>query len=156
VTSIEPVRKNITIDAPQAHVFKIFTDGIDKWWPRDHHIGASPLKQAVLEPKSGGRWYSICQDGTECGTGKVLAWDPPKRVVLAWQITAEWKYDPDFVTEVEVTFTSEGPKKTRVDLEHRNLARYGVAAEATRAMFDSPGAWEKTLAAFAEAAAAAA
>lgn len=156
MTSIEPVRKNITIDAPQAHVFKIFTDGIDKWWPRDHHIGASPLKQAVLEPKSGGRWYSICQDGTECGTGKVLAWDPPKRVVLAWQITAEWKYDPDFVTEVEVTFTSEGPKKTRVDLEHRNLARYGVAAEATRAMFDSPGAWEKTLAAFAEAAAAAA
>jgi len=154
VTSIEPVRKNITIDAPQAHVFKIFTDGIDKWWPRDHHIGASPLKQAVLEPKSGGRWYSICQDGTECGTGKVLAWDPPKRVVLAWQITAEWKYDPDFVTEVEVTFTAEGPKKTRVDLEHRNLARYGVAAEATRAMFDSPGAWEKTLAAFAEAAAA--
>jgi uncharacterized protein YndB with AHSA1/START domain len=154
VTSIEPVRKQITIDAAQAHVFKVFTDGIDKWWPRDHHIGTSPLKQVIIEPKLGGRWYSVSEDGTENGTGKVLAWDPPNRVVLAWQITADWKYDPEFVTEVEVTFTAEGPKKTRVDLEHRNLARYGVAAEATRAMFDSPGAWEKTLAAFASVAAA--
>jgi uncharacterized protein YndB with AHSA1/START domain len=151
VTSIEPVRKNITIDAPQDRVFKVFTDGIDKWWPRDHHIGTSPLKQVIIEPKLGGRWYSISEDGTENGTGKVLAWDPPKRVVLAWQITADWKYDPEFITEVEVTFTSEGPKKTRVDLEHRNLARYGVAAEATRAMFDSPNAWERTLSEFAKA-----
>jgi uncharacterized protein YndB with AHSA1/START domain len=152
VSSLEPVRKQITIDAAQAHVFKVFTDGIDKWWPRDHHIGASPLKQMIVEPRVGGRWYSSCQDGTEVGNGKVLAWDPPKRVVLAWQITADWKYDPDFVTEVEVTFTAEGPKKTRVDLEHRNMARFGVAAEATRAMFDSPNAWEKTLAEFAKAA----
>ena len=152
MTSVEPVRKNIVIDAAQDHVFKIFTAGIDKWWPRDHHIGASPLKQAIIEPKTGGRWYSVCQDGTEVNTGKVLAWDPPKRVVLAWQITADWKYDPEFVTEVEVIFTAEGPRRTRVDLEHRNLARYGVAAEATRAMFDSPGAWEKTLSAFAAAA----
>jgi uncharacterized protein YndB with AHSA1/START domain len=151
VTSIEPVRKCITIDAAQERVFKVFTDGIDKWWPRDHHIGTSPLKQVIIEPKLGGRWYSISEDGSENGTGKVLASDPPNRVVLAWQITADWKYDPGFITEVEVTFTSEGRKKTRVDLEHRNLARYGVAAEATRAMFDSPGAWEKTLAEFAKA-----
>ena len=105
----------------------------------------------VIEPKVGGRWYSISTDGTECGNGKVLDWDPPRRVVLAWQITADWKYDPELITEVEVTFTSEGPKKTRVDLEHRNMHRFGVAAEATRAMFDSPGAWEKTLAEFAKA-----
>ncbi len=153
MTSLEPVRKQITIDAPQAHVFKIFTDGIDKWWPRDHHIGSAPLKQMVVEPKEGGRWYSTSEDGSECENGKVLAWDPPKRVVLAWQITAQWKYDPALITEVEVTFTSQGPKKTRVDLEHRNMARFGVAAEATRAMFDSPNAWERTLAAFAKVAA---
>lgn len=152
MTSVEPVRKHIVIDAAQAHVFNIFTAGVDKWWPRDHHIGATPLKQVIIEPKAGGRWYSVCQDGSEVNTGKVLAWDPPKRLVLSWQITAEWKYDENFSTEVEVTFTAEGPKKTRVDLEHRNLSRYGVAAEATRAMFDSPNAWERTLSEFAKAA----
>jgi uncharacterized protein YndB with AHSA1/START domain len=152
VTSIEPVRKNIVVEASQAHVFKVFTDGMDSWWPREHHIGASPLKKAILEPKAGGRWYSTCEDGSEIETGKVVVWEPPKRVVLSWQITAEWKYDPNFITEVEVTFTAEGPKKTRVDLEHRNLSRYGVSAEPTRAMLDSPGGWGKTLTAFAKAA----
>ena len=153
MTAVEPVRKNVVIDAPQAHVFSVFTDGIDKWWPREHHIGASPLKRATIEPKPGGRWYSLCEDGTEVNIGKVLVWEPPKRLVLTWQITAEWKYDADFVTEVEVTFTAEGPKKTRVDLEHRNLARFGTAASATRAMFDSAGGWGLTLEKFAKAAA---
>ena len=153
MTSVEPVRKNIVIDAPQAHVFTVFTDGVDKWWPREHHIGASPLKRAIIEPGAGGRWYSTCEDGSEINVGKVLVWEPPSRLVLTWQITAEWKYDAEFVTEVEVTFTPEGPKRTRVDLEHRNLARFGVAAEATRTMFDSPGGWGLTLQNFAKAAA---
>ena len=153
MTAVEPVRKNVVIDAPQARVFSVFTDGIDKWWPREHHVGPTPLKQAVLEPKAGGRWYSLCEDGTEVNVGKVLVWEPPKRLVLSWQLTAEWKYDAEFVTEVEVTFTAEGPKKTRVDLEHRNLARFGTAATATRAMFDSPGGWGLTLERFAKVAA---
>ena len=152
MTSLEPIRKNIIVNAAQAHVFSVFTDGIDKWWPREHHIGASPLKQAIIEPRAGGRWYSTCQDGSEINVGKVLVWEPPRRLVLSWQITGEWKYDPDFVTEVELTFTAEGPKKTRVDLEHRNMARFGVAAEATRGMFDAPSGWSQTLAAFAKAA----
>jgi len=153
VTSLEPIRKHVVIDASQAHVYSVFTDGVDKWWPREHHIGASPLKRAIIEPKVGGRWYSTCEDGSEINVGKVLVWEPPKRLVLTWQITAEWKYDAEFVTEVEVTFTAEGPKRTRVDLEHRNLARFGVAADATRAMFDSPGGWGLTLEKFAKAAA---
>jgi uncharacterized protein YndB with AHSA1/START domain len=153
VETVAPVRKNITIEAAQAHVFSVFTDGVDKWWPREHHIGPSPLKQAIIEPKQGGRWYSTCQDGSEINVGKVLVWDPPKRLVLSWQITAEWKYDADFVTEVEIRFTAEGPKTTRVDLEHRNLARYGVAGPAMYTTFDSPGGWGATLAAFAKAAA---
>jgi uncharacterized protein YndB with AHSA1/START domain len=147
---VEPVRKNIVIEASQVHVFSVFTDGIDKWWPREHHVGPTPLKQAVLEPRLGGRWYSLCEDGTRVDVGKVLVWEPPKRLVLAWQITAEWKYDADFVTEVEVTFTAEGPKKTRVDLEHRHLARFGTAASTTRAMFDAPSGWGLTLERFAK------
>jgi len=146
---VEPVRKHVVIEAPQAHVFNVFTRDIDKWWPREHHIGKSPLKQAILEPRDGGRWYAISEDGSECDTGKVLSWDPPNRVVLAWQITADWQYDPDFVTEVEVTFTAEGPRTTRVDLEHRNLARYGLKAEELRKGIDAPTGWGLIFANFA-------
>jgi uncharacterized protein YndB with AHSA1/START domain len=152
VARVEPVRKQIVIDASQAHVFKTFCEGIDRWWPREHHIGQSPMKRAVLEGRAGGRWYHECEDGTECDTGKVLTWEPPRRLVLTWQINGEWQYDPNFITEIEVTFTAEGPKKTRVDLEHRGLARFGVAAEQTRAMLDSPGGWGQTLASLAKAA----
>ncbi len=146
---IVPIRKQIVIDAAQAHVFSVFTDGIDKWWPREHHIGTSPLKEAIIEPKLGGRWYSISQDGSEVNIGKVLAWEPPRRVVLSWQINGEWKYDPNFMTEIEVVFTAEGPKKTRVDLEHRDLHRFGATAETMSGMFDSPGGWTATLSSFA-------
>ena len=121
--------------------------------PREHHIGTSPLKRAVLEPQSGGRWYAVFEDGSECDTGKVLAWDPPRRLVLGWQITAQWKFDPSFLTEVEVTFTPEGPKRTLVQLEHRNLERYGAEALGLRKSIDSPGGWGKILGTFAVAAA---
>jgi hypothetical protein len=147
--SIEPVRKEIVVEASQERAFRVFTNGINRWWPREHHIGKSPLKTMVIEPQVGGRWYSICEDGSECGVGKVLAWDPPTRVLLAWQITAQWRYDPDFVTEAEVNFIAEGPKRTRVTIEHRNIDRFGVAADAIRKEFDSPGGWSATLGHFA-------
>ncbi|MEP6494938.1 MAG: SRPBCC family protein [bacterium] len=151
VATIEPVRKHVIIEASQERVFQTFTRDIDTWWPRQHHIGTSPLKRAVLEPMAGGRWYSVCEDGSECTTGRVLAWDPPKRVVLAWQITAQWQYDPDLITEVEVTFTAEGPRTTRVDLEHRNLERYGVSAVEFRKSIDASQGWGLILSNFAAA-----
>jgi uncharacterized protein YndB with AHSA1/START domain len=149
---IEPVKKQILVRASAAHAFRVFTDGIDRWWPREHHIGKSPLKRAVLEPRAGGRWYSVCEDGSECEVGSVLTWDPPRRLVLAWQITAAWQYDTAFVTEVEATFTVQGPKQTLVELEHRNLDRYGAAAAALRKQLESKGGWGMTLEAFAKAA----
>jgi uncharacterized protein YndB with AHSA1/START domain len=148
--SIEPVRKEIVVEASQERAFRVFTNGISRWWPREHHIGKSPLKTMVIEPQAGGRWYSICEDGSECGVGKVLAWEPPSRVLLAWQITAQWQYDPDFVTEAEVNFLVEGPKRTRVTIEHRNMDRFGVAAETIRREFDAPGGWAATLGHFAK------
>src|SRR5262249_19331185 len=126
VSSIEPVRKQVIVAASQERAFHVFTDGLDRWRPREHHIGKSPLKRAVLEPREGGRWYNLCEDDTECDVGRVLAWEPPRRLVLAWQLTADWQYDPSFVTEIEVTFNAEGPRKTRVELEHRDLERYGA------------------------------
>src|SRR5260370_13790577 len=104
MSSIEPIRKLVLVEASQEHAFRVFTAGIDRWWPREHHIGKSPLERAVLEPRVDGRWYSICEDDTECDVGKVLAWDPPRRLVLAWQLNAEWRYDPAFVTAVAVRF----------------------------------------------------
>ena len=150
---IAPVRREVTVETSQARAFEVFTAGIDRWWPREHHIGKSPLARSVLEPGAGGRWYAVCQDGTECDVGRVLVWDPPHRLVLAWQITARWQYDPSFVTEVEVVFTALGPKRTRVQLEHRDLERYGDDAAAFRKTIDEAGGWGLLLESFARSAA---
>jgi uncharacterized protein YndB with AHSA1/START domain len=150
--SVAAVKKQLLVNASAERAFEVFTAGIDRWWPREHHIGKSPLKRAVLEEKAGGRWYSVCEDGSECEIGKVLSWEPPHRLLLAWQITAAWVFDPQFVTEVEVTFSPLGPKQTRVEMEHRDLERYGEAAVELRKAIDSPGGWGKIMAEFAKAA----
>ena len=148
------VTKAITVEAPIERAFSVFTEGFDSWWPRGHHIGEADLAQAVMEQREGGRFYEKSVDGSECEWGRVLAWDPPNRVVLAWQLTAEWKYDPDFLTEVEVRFTAEGRGRTRVELEHRNLERYGENMEKVRAAVGSDDGWGGLLRTYAQAAAA--
>ena len=136
MSTIEPVIKQFVVEASQERAFQVFTDGIDRWWPREHHIGKSPLKRAVIE----------------CDTGKVLAWEPPGRLVLTWQLTAKWEFDPAFITEIEVTFTAEGPKRTLVRFEHRNLERYGEAAPELRKRIAAQEGWGQTLDAFKHAA----
>jgi uncharacterized protein YndB with AHSA1/START domain len=153
MSRVAPVRKTVTVEASPERAFRVFTQGIDRWWPRQHHIGQSPLKRAVLEPRLGGRWYSVCEDGSECEVGKVLSWEPPERLVLAWQITAHWQYDPSFVTEVEVLFIAEGPRRTRVELEHRDLDRFGAAAVELRERIGAASGWGLILESFARAAA---
>jgi uncharacterized protein YndB with AHSA1/START domain len=145
-----PVRKSITVKADAARAFEVFTGRIGRWWPRSHCIGSSPQKDVLLEPRAGGRWYEIGEDGAQCNWGKVLAWEPPARVLLAWQIGTDWKYDADLVTEVEVTFTPVGADETRVDLEHRNLERLGEKAETVRTAIDSEGGWSGILKLYAE------
>ncbi|HZR79561.1 MAG TPA: SRPBCC family protein [Candidatus Binatia bacterium] len=142
------IRKQLTVEAPQERAFRVFTENMGAWWPKQHHIGASPLKACVIEPKPDGRWYEVGEDGSTCDWGKVIAWDPPRRLVLAWQLDAEFKYDPALVTEVEVSFTVLGPKRTRVDFEHRNLDRFGDAAE--RMQRDLGGGWGQILESYAE------
>ncbi len=149
---IAPIRKELVVHASQERCFRVFTKGIDSWWPRDHHIGSSPLREHLMEPKVGGRWYTVCEDGSEVDVGRVLVYEPPSRLVLAWQITAQWTFDPQLVTEVELVFYAEGPKKTRVQLEHRKLEAYGEGAAAMHATFDSDDAWVRTIALFASAA----
>ena len=149
MSSVAPVRKQVVVETSQAKAFAVFSEGIDRWWPREHHAGQSPLKRAVLEARQGGRWYSICEDGTELDVGKVLAWEPPHRMVLAWQLNGNWQYDAAFITEIEVTFIAEGPRRTRVELEHRDLERYGASVDQLRKSLDAEGGWQLTLERFA-------
>jgi uncharacterized protein YndB with AHSA1/START domain len=145
----EPVRKELLIKASAERAFRAFTEEMGGWWPRTHHIGKSEMRDVILEPREGGRWYEIGVDGSQCNWGKVLIWSPPRRLVLAWQITAAWQYDPDFLTEVEVQFLEEGTRQTRLKLEHRNIERFGVKAESIWSAFDSEGGWMGIISAFA-------
>jgi uncharacterized protein YndB with AHSA1/START domain len=147
-----PVRKSITVRANPERAFEIFTREIDSWWPRSHHIGKSPMRRILIEERPGGRCYTEQEDGTECDWGSVLAWDPPRSVVLAWQITHEWGFEPSLAksSEVEITFTPVATGGTRVDLTHRFFARHGAGAAAMRAGVDAPNGWAGLLRLFAE------
>ena len=103
-------------------------------------------KDVLIEPETGGRWYEVGEDGSEQNWGRVLAWEAPDRVVLAWQLNAEWTYDPDFETTIEVRFTPDGDHVI-VDFEHRDLERFGEKAEAVRGDYDTgmDGGWRELL-----------
>ena len=140
--TVAAVRKSITVQADPQRAFEVFTAEFDTWWPRSHHIGKSPMKRAIVEGRAGGRLYSEQVDGTDCDWGTVLVWEPPHRFVWAWQISAQWQFEPDLAkaSEVEVRFTAV-PGGTRVDLEHRHLERHGMDAAAIRTAIDSPNGW---------------
>lgn len=151
-TDVLPVHKSITVKASVERAFQVYTEGFDTWWPRGHHIGEAPLETAVIEPWVNGRCYGRSIDGTECPWGKILVWEPPHRFVMAWQITPEWKHQPDLAqsSEVDVRFTAEPGGVTRVDLEHRHFHRHGAGAAAMRAGVDSDQGWGGLLQLFAE------
>lgn len=140
-----PVRKSVTVEVPLDKAFDVFTTGFGRWWPTSHSIGKSALTTAVIEPKAGGRWYEIGEDGSQCDWGEVLAWDPPSRLTLAWRIGAGWRYDPALLTEVEIRFVALGQNATRVELEHRLLENMGETAETMREAFESEGGWSGLL-----------
>jgi uncharacterized protein YndB with AHSA1/START domain len=144
------VRKSFSVNATPERAFDVFTAKFDNWWPRTHSTGDSPLKQVVLEPRVKGRWYGRLEDGTEADWGDVLAWDPPGRLVLAWRLGADFRYDPNLLTEIEVIFTQDGAR-TRVDFEHRGLERMGEKAAETRIALDSDGGWTGILKLYADA-----
>jgi uncharacterized protein YndB with AHSA1/START domain len=147
---VAPVRKSILVNAPQAHAFDVFARRFDAWWPKDHHIGKSAMKAAVIEPRAGGRWYEKGEDGSECEWGRVLAWEPPTRLVLSWTINGKFQIDESVESEVEVRFLADG-EKTRVELEHRIAA---ADAQALCEAVDSPRGWGSLLEIYARKAAA--
>lgn len=148
-----PVRKSIQVKAGQDHAFKVFTSS--SWWPKGHSILASgsPQKEVIMEPHAGGRWFERGEDGSECDWGKVLAWEPPGRLLLGWSLNGKFQYDPNLVTEVEVKFIPAGAGATRVELEHRYFERAGDGAAVLRAGVDAPDGWTGLMERFAKAAA---
>lgn len=134
-----PVRKSVTVKADIARAFEVFTAGMTRWWNPSNKIGPADFREAVIEPRVGGRWYEIDTDGSECDWGRVLAWDPPHRILIDWQISGEWAFDPSLHTEFEVRFSAVEGGGTLVEVEHRNLERFGEAAGEISSTFKSEG-----------------
>jgi len=151
---IAPVRKSIRVKANRAHAFDVFTAGLERWWPRTHPIGNPPMKMAVMEPRLGGRWYELSEDGSQADVGKVMVWEPPQRFVISWDLNSQWKPDTTVSSEVEVRFIAEGPNATLVELEHRKFERMGAEAGASMRK-DVDGGWPRILEYFRQAAEAA-
>ena len=103
------VRKVVSVQAPQAVAWRVFTEKMGAWWPLAYYkIGKANAVDAVIEPRVGGRWYERGDDGSMCQWGSVLAWEPHSRLVLSWDINADWQYDPTLKTEIEVRFNADG------------------------------------------------
>jgi uncharacterized protein YndB with AHSA1/START domain len=149
------VRKVVSVEAPQEVAWRVFTEKMGTWWPLDNYkIGKAKAVDAVIEQHVGGRWYELGDDGSTCDWGRVLVWDPHSRLVLTWDISADWQPDPNLQTELELRFIVDGKNRTRVELEHRHLDRYGARRDEMRRIFETEGDWGRLLASFARVAAA--
>lgn len=143
---IPPITGTVHLAVPIARAFDLFTGSIDGWWPHEYHIGQAEVAEVVLEPRVGGRWYERGVDGSECDWGRVLAWEPPDRVLFTWQIDGAWRFDPDPArgSEIEARFRADGPDATVVEVEHRHFERL-VGGEGVHGAITGGGGWQRLL-----------
>jgi uncharacterized protein YndB with AHSA1/START domain len=146
------VRTQIVVEAPIERAFQVFTEEFGRFKPSEHNMLDVEIAEAVFEPRVGGNLYDRGVDGSECRWARVLAYEPPSRVLISWDISPQWEIETDLekTSEVEVRFISEAPDRTRVELEHRNLDRHGDGWEGMRAAVDSDGGWPLYLERYAE------
>jgi uncharacterized protein YndB with AHSA1/START domain len=128
------VRISIVVEAPIERAFKVFVEDFDRIKPREHNLLGVDIAETVFEPREGGNIYDRGVDGSECRWARVLAYEPPERVVFSWDISPQWQIETDHekTSEVEVRFVAETPERTRLELEHRNLDRHGAGWESAR------------------------
>jgi uncharacterized protein YndB with AHSA1/START domain len=146
------VRESIVVEAPIERAFRVFTEDFGSFKPPEHNLLGAEIAETVFEPREGGHLYDRGVDGSECRWARVLAYDPPNRVVISWDINPQWQIETDLekTSEVEVRFISEAPERTRVELEHRKLERHGDGWEAARDAVGGEGGWPLYLQRFAD------
>ena len=146
------VRRQIVVDAPIERAFAVFTERFGDIKPPEHNLLSAPIAETVFEPKVGGHIYDRAVDGSECRWARVLAYEPPNRVVFSWDISPYWQVetDPEHTSEVEVRFVAETPERTRLELEHRNLDRHGPGWEGVRDGVADDSGWPLYLARYAD------
>lgn len=137
------VKQSIVVEAPLARAFEVFTRDFGSFKPREHNLLAVPIAETVFEPRVGGHITDRGVDGSECRWARVLAYEPPHRLLMSWDISPQWRIetDPAKTSEWEVRFTAETPNRTRVELEHRHLERHGQGWESERDGVAGDGGW---------------
>ena len=152
------VRREVTVDVSQQRAFDAFTKQFGDFKPKEHNLLGSPLAETQFEPHVGGHIVDRAEDGSECRWARVLAYEPPNRVVFSWDISPYWQLEADEAnaSEVEVRFIAETPGRTRIELEHRNLDRHGPGWEGVRDGVSDQGGWPLYLDRYAQVVAAAA
>jgi uncharacterized protein YndB with AHSA1/START domain len=147
------IRTSVVVEVPIDRAFRVFTEDFDQIKPRDHNMLEVDIAESVFEPQVGGRVYDRGVDGSECQWARVLAYEPPERIVFSWDINPQWQLETDLekTSEVELRFTAEGAERTRVELEHRHLDRHGDGWEGTREGVEGDQGWPLYLKRYAEA-----
>ena len=137
------VRSSVDVHAPIERAFRVFTEDIGSWWDPTHHILEGELAEMVFEPHVGGHVYDRGVDGSECRWARVLAYEPPHRFVISWDVSVQWRLetDRDKTSEVEVRFVELDGDHTRVELEHRDLDRHGEGWDGVREGLASNEGW---------------
>ena len=150
--AVTSISTSVEVEVPIDCAFRVFTEDFDRIKPRDHNMLEVDIAESVFEPRVGGRVYDRGVDGSECQWARVLAYEPPDRVVFSWDIDPQWQIETDLekTSEVEVRFTADGPGRTRVELEHRHLDRHGDGWEGMRAGVEGDQGWPLYLQRYAE------
>lgn len=146
------IHTQIVVQAPIERAFRVFTEDFDRIKPREHNMLGVEIAETVFEPRAGGRVFDRDVDGGEFAWARVLAFEPPDRVVISWDLNPQFQIesDPAKTSEVEVRFIAEGPERTRVELEHRHLDRHGEGWPSIRDAVDGEGGWPLYLRRYAE------
>jgi uncharacterized protein YndB with AHSA1/START domain len=146
------VRREIVVDVPISRAFATFVERFGDFKPKEHNLLGAPITTTTFEPEVGGHIFDRAEDGSECRWARVLAYDPPDRVVFSWDISPHWQLETDaaHASEVEVRFVAETSGRTRLELEHRNIDRHGPGWEAVSEGVDGDAGWPLYLARYAD------
>ena len=146
------VRRQVVVEVSVARAFDVFVSRFGDFKPVEHNLMNAPIAETVLEPWVGGHIFDRGADGSECHWARVLAFDPPDRILFSWDIGPQWEVEPDpeRTSEVEVRFVADGARRTRVELEHRHLDRHGPGWPSVRTGVAGEAGWSLYLARYGE------